>query len=191
MKEAGLPNYNLPKNKPISSKFLSLGCMNLYDAINFVHKLPYARTSKIQSSLVLNELQGTCSTKHGIIAELAHELNIEYIKLYAGILIMDSNIMPKIASVLKKYELSGVPEAHCYLEINQKAFDITFPENTQGIMRYKLVEKIQINPDQIGEFKINWHRNFIKKWIKKTNLAYTPEEIWTIREACITKLSDT
>jgi len=189
LKKLELPNPNLLVDKFISQKFLSLDCTSFYEAIQFVHHLPYGRTSKADCLLVLAEMWGTCSTKHSLIAELARELNIRSIQLYAGIFTMSAINTPKIANILKEHGLDGIPEAHCYLEFNQNSFDITFSNNKQAIMTYHLVEKIKITPEQISDFKVNWHRKFIKKWLSSMNYSYTVDELWSIRESCIAKIS--
>ena len=51
------------------------------------------------------------------------------------------------------------------------------------------IEEIEIIPNQVSDFKVEYHKAFLKKWIEETNQNNTFEEIWEIREQCIEKLS--
>lgn len=188
LEKISLPNPLIVGQGTISNQFLSLGIDNLYGAINYIHQLPYSRISnKSDFSLVLKEKCGTCSPKHALIAALAQELNIELV-LCAGILIMNANNMPAITGILKQYSLSGIPEAHVYLEYNHQKLDVTFP-NQNTFKSYSYIKEINITPEQITNFKDQWHRQAIEEWIKTEKLTYQLDEVWKIRELCINALS--
>jgi hypothetical protein len=54
-----------------------------------------------------------------------------------------------------------------------------------------LIEEVEILPEQITEFKVNYHKNYLDKWLDKNKeLNYTMNDIWKIREQCIQDLSD-
>ncbi len=70
-KRTNLPNITLEGLKQITSYFLALGITDFYQAIDYVHQLPYGRNSDRTNYLqVLSEKHGACSTKHALIAEL-------------------------------------------------------------------------------------------------------------------------
>jgi hypothetical protein len=188
LQKISLPNAPIAGEGTISNQFLSLGIHNLYDAIHYIHQLPYSRISKKSDpSLVLTEKCGTCSPKHALIATLAKELNIELV-LCTGILIMNAKNMPAIAGILKEYALNGIPEAHVYLKYNHQKLDVTFP-NQNIFKSYGYVKEMNITPEQITNFKDEWHRQAIEEWIKTEKLTYQLDEIWKIRELCINALS--
>lgn len=162
--------------------------MTLWDAIEYVYKLPYGRTTNRENYLqILDEKRGACSAKHALIAALAEELFIP-LKLTIGIFLLTSKNMPKIAPILEYYHLEAIPEAHCYLKYKNYTLDITFPTSSEFSFNSDLEQEIHITPQQIGLFKIEKHQAFIKAWIKdKSDLNF--DLIWTAREQWIEKLS--
>lgn len=52
------------------------------------------------------------------------------------------------------------------------------------------MEETEIQPNQVINFKIEYHQNFLKNWILTSNQTKSFTEIWNIREKCIQKLSD-
>lgn len=184
-----LKQVQLPAGFPLAQVFLDKGISNFYDAMMYVHQLPYRRNSRLGNyQLVLEEACGTCSTKHALIRQLASEVGVN-LSLKVGILLMTEKIMPKLKNVLKEYGLHGVPEAHCYLQYNDQRFDLTFPD----IISYPkardfLLEK-EVNADEVGEDKVKFHQNFLRKWLLKENLDIPFERLWECREKCIDALS--
>lgn len=161
----------------------------LHQAIMYVHQLPYGRTSDRTNYIsVLKGGLGACSSKHALIAALASELGIP-IQLKLGIFMMNAVVLPAVAGVLNQHCLNELPEAHCYLQYDQNCFDITFPSNCSGELSYEIIEEMVIQPNDIGEFKIRWHQQFIKRWLIKQKNGYNLEDIWSIREACIFALA--
>jgi hypothetical protein len=96
----------------------------------------------------------------------------------------------KFGSILKENNLDYLPEAHCYLNINGKVTDITNPNSDFEKLRNDILEEICIEPNQVVDFKVKYHQNFLKNWITENQIPFTFEEIWNIREKCIQKLSE-
>jgi hypothetical protein len=102
---------------------------------------------------------------------------------------MNEQNTPGIGSVLEKYGLSYLPEAHCYLEYEGMRVDVTSSgvDPSQPIERFLYEEPI--SPDQIVSYKVELHQRFIREWIGTAgNRAW--EEVWRIREECIAALSE-
>jgi|APSaa5957512622_1039677.scaffolds.fasta_scaffold10768_5 hypothetical protein len=176
-----LPNATLLKSGHLSRQFRKIGIFTFHDACDFVWKLPYGRTSdKSNWLLVLSERTGTCSTKHALLKALANELSLN-INLVLGIYPMKESNTPGVGTVLEKYGLEYIPEAHCYLEYKGKRVDLT----RHGIrcdeeITEFFIEK-NIDPDDIGEKKQGIHKNYIKKQYGIDKF----KKIWAIREQCI------
>jgi hypothetical protein len=156
-----------------------------------LYQLPYGRNSdRADFRLVLPEGRGTCSTKHALLAELAQEQQLS-ITLTLGIYDMHERNTPGVGKVLDRYQLLFIPEAHCYLTYEGKRIDVTRSgtEPTEPITQFLYEESIR--PQQIGEYKIQLHRRFLREWLKDKTLAsrYSFEEIWQIREECIAALA--
>lgn len=183
------PNIKFEGSMQIASYFLALGITDFYQAIDYVHQLPYGRNSDRTNYLqVLSEKHGACSTKHALIAELARSLNID-LRLKLGLILLDEKNSPSISNILRKYSLASLPEAHVYLDYHGERLDLTFPSATNYSMTYPLLKETFILPEQIGEFKIAWHKAAIKEWLASQTLPYGVDEIWKIRELCIAALN--
>jgi hypothetical protein len=49
-----------------------------------------------------------------------------------------------------------------------------------------LAEEIEINPNQITDFKVQYHQEFLKKYLlQHSEIQYPLEKFWKIREECI------
>ena len=165
--------------------------MNFDELINKVKNIPYGRnTNRYDFSLVLSENKGTCSSKHALLKDFADKNEIENVKLFIGIFKMNEVNTPKLGDLLSKNNIKYIPEAHCYLKINQIPVDATTSDSFYDKIKQDIMEEIEILPNQVSDFKVAYHMAFLKKWIKETNQNNTFEEIWKIREQCISKLSE-
>ena len=165
--------------------------MNFEELIDKVKNLPYGRnTNRYDFSLVLSENKGTCSSKHAFLKDFADKNKIENVKLYIGIFKMNEVNTQKLGDLLTKNNIKYIPEAHCYLKINQIPVDVTTSDSFYDKIKHDIIEEIEIIPNQVSDFKVEYHKAFLKKWIKETNQNNTFEEIWRIREQCISKLSE-
>jgi hypothetical protein len=76
------------------------------------------------------------------------------------------------------------------LKINQVPVDVTTVDSFYDKIKQDIIEEIEITPNQVSDFKVEYHKAFLKKWINETNQNNIFEEIWDIREKCILKLSE-
>jgi hypothetical protein len=185
-----LPKVSLRPVGSITSEILARGIRNYRAAGQYLHHLPYGRnTDRVNFHLVLSERRGTCSTKHALLVELAREQCLP-VTLTLGIYAMHERNTPGVGVVLACYGLPFIPEAHCYLTYDDKRIDITRSGTvpTEPIMQFFYEETI--SPSQIGQYKVNLHKQFLRDWLAKGNAnRYSFDELWRIREACITALA--
>jgi len=180
-----LPDKELSLNGNVSKAFIHVGCATFHEACLLVKDLPYGRTSDKKSLLsVLNEQKGTCSTKHALLKALANEQGLK-IQLTIGFYPMRETNTPGVGDILNKHNLDSIPEAHCYLRYNKERIDLTGIAAAEESPFSELLLEVDIEPDQIGEFKQSLHRDFISKKYGKKCLS----EIWKVRESCIHALS--
>ena len=126
------PNARLKPGGRITKQFLTHGITDFQSAAHHVHQLPYGiNTDRTDIRLVLSEGQGTCSTKHALLSQLAREQGLE-VSLMIGIFKMTASNTPGVGPVLAKYGLSYLPEAHCYLMFQGRRVDLTHSGNTLG-----------------------------------------------------------
>lgn len=163
--------------------------MTWEETINFVKQIPYGRnTNRSNFSLVITEKKGSCSSKHAYLKEFANKHAIPNVQLIIGIYKMtESNT--KIGTILSNHAIDYLPEAHCYLKIDGTVIDATTINSNFEAIKDVILEEIEIEPYQVGEFKIDYHQAYIKKWIIEKNIPFVFDEIWSIREKCIEHLA--
>jgi hypothetical protein len=183
-----LPDAIILPAGQISEEFLRLDITSMHQALNWVHALPYGRNKdRADYRLVLQEKRGTCSTKHALLVALAGEQKIQLVLKFV-VIKLDATIDPRVTPFLDKLEIDYLPEAHCIVSYNDIDFDLTFPHltpfpNTDNVLAHYVIE-----PEDIGEKKLNMHKQYLKGWIQdKTNLSF--EKLWATREEWIHYLS--
>ena len=83
-----------------------------------------------------------------------------------------------------------MPEAHCYLKIDVEPFDATNAVSDFYQIKKDLIEEMEIEPWQIGSFKVEYHKCFLKNWISCNSVGIPFDQLWSIREKCIENLSN-
>lgn len=164
--------------------------MNFEELIEQVKHIPYGRNSnRTDFSLVVKENKGTCSSKHAFLKEHANKHHIENVKLFIGVFKMNEQNTPKITPLLSDNTIDYIPEAHCYLKVNENVVDVTSETSFYENIKNDILEEIEIEADQVTNWKIKFHQDFIKNWIMENDISLSFNEVWKIREECIEKLS--
>lgn len=159
--------------------------------ITFIQNMPYGRTAnRSDLSLLFTENRGTCSSKHALIKSIAMENGFEDLKLFIGIYKMTAHNTPNIGNGISENDLEYIPEAHCYLKFGKTIIDITSTNSDFEKIRTVILEEVEIEPQQIGQFKVELHQNYIKNWIEEKRIPLSFEKIWAIRENCIVHLGN-
>lgn len=185
-----IPNFLIQAKAPLSQLCRELEIDDFQEAVDFIFQLPYRRnSSKDDLTLVFSERCGVCSTKHAALAALAIENKFSELKLMIGMYKMNEKNTPGVGVVLRKSNLTFMPEAHTYLVFENKRIDITREVKTEESPFASLLLEKEIQPNQIGDFKIKFHRYFLEKWILENEVEYSLDKIWRIREDCIFALS--
>lgn len=184
-------NFDIQSASPVSGHFLDEGIRNFHQAALFIRDLPYGRNAdKKNLTTVFTDGCGTCSTKHALLKLLCEENNFADVKLILCLFRMSASTTPEIARTLAKYNLSYIPEAHNYLRYGGQILDFTKPGFPIPDFEDHLIEEIEIEPDQITDFKVSYHKNYIDTWLSQNpETPYSPAELWAIREECIQDLS--
>ncbi len=195
-------NFLFSSKDELTSLTISLGIKTWNELTKYIQHLPYGRNANRHDlSLILTEQKGTCSSKHAFLKKIADLNQLENIKLYIGIYKMNQSNTPKIGNILSEnefgYQLDYIPEAHCYLKINGIEHDFTSNnsdfENLRNETLNDILEEIEIEAHQVNEFKVNYHQEFLKKWIEKQNtlsdFVINFDTLWQLREKCISALT--
>lgn len=156
-----------------------------------VKQLPYGRNKdRSDFNLVPIEKKGSCSTKHAYVKHVAINNEILDVDLVLCIFKMSATNTFAIASVLEKYSLEYIPEAHCFIRYKGEPMDLTLPESSYAKIENDILYTEFIEPEQIGEYKVYFHKAYLEKWLMENaqlNLSFS--ELWQIREKCIKALS--
>jgi hypothetical protein len=186
-----LPQVALQSVGPVSVAFIARGITDFRAAGRYLQGLPYGRTvDRADFRAVLREGKGTCSTKHALLAALAHEHDLPVV-LTLGIYAMHERNTPGVGVVLTRYGLASLPEAHCYLTYAGRRIDVTRFGAEPAEPITPLYEEA-IVPEQIGDYKVTLHRHYMQTWVN-ANAEHvrgrSVEEMWRIREECIAALA--
>jgi phosphoglycolate phosphatase-like HAD superfamily hydrolase len=185
------PDFIIQPVGQISSEFLKRRITTFKEAAEWVRQLPYGRNNNKDSLVTLfSDNCGTCSTKHALLKKLCLENNFQGIELVIGLFKMNGKNTPEVSTTLRKHGLEFIPEAHNYLKYYGKIIDCTKPTFNPSEFVDDLIEELTIMPDQISSFKVEYHKNYLKNWLRSNSyIKMTDEELWTIREACIKDLA--
>lgn len=180
---------SLSSSDILTQQLKNSGIYSWEELLIYVKNIPYGRNANREDlTLVLKENKGTCSSKHAFLKEVANLNKIPNIKLIIGIYKMNES-NTKIGTILSDNNIDFIPEAHCYLKIDEVRIDCTTPKSDFTKIEKDILEEIEIKPFQVGKFKVEYHQDFIKKWLSNSDITITFDQLWTIREQCIDFLS--
>ncbi len=184
-------NYILSSKDKLTFLIKNSGIETWNELIKYVKNLPYERNSnRTDFGLVISEKKGSCSSKHALLKKVADLNKVEKVKLILGMYKMNQKNTPNIGNVLSVNSISFVPEAHCYLKIENERIDITSQQSDIRKIESEIIDEIEIEPEQVAEFKVEYHKAFLKRWISEGKIEMNFDEIWEIREKCITNLTE-
>lgn len=179
-------NFDIKPFGQVSNAFLDRQIKDFQSAANFIRQLPYRRNAdKHDPLIVFKDSYGTCSTKHATLRQLAKENSVDKVRLILGIFKMNSINTPVLTNTLARHDLSFIPEAHNYLRIDTEIIDCTKASWSEDNYINDILFETEIEPSQINDFKISYHKKYLEDWLIQDNLKYTLTEIWEIREQCI------
>ncbi|WP_445452008.1 VOC family protein [Flavobacterium sp. 25HG05S-40] len=162
---------------------------NWSDLIEFTRNLPYGRNSnRYDFSLVIKENKGTCSSKHAFLKKVADLNDFKHVKLIVGLYRMTHTNTPKIGKTIINEGLEYIPEAHCYLKLGHQRIDITSTHSDINTLSDAILLEIEIEPEQVADFKVDFHKNYLRNWIRENQIPMSFETVWEIREQCIKEL---
>lgn len=179
----------LSSNDDLTSDLLEAGVVTWDDIVRSVQCFHYGRNSNRNDlNLVWYERQGSCSSKHAFLKQVADLNNIPHVELILAFYRMSAKNTPGIGRVLDENDLSFIPEAHCYLKVNSKELDITNVHSDFNRYKNDIIESREIEPNDVVENKVIWHKELIRNWISEAEQSKSFEELWLIREECIKQL---
>ncbi len=187
-----LPDFKITSSQQISKQFISRNILNYSKAAEFILNLPYGRnTNKNDLLTVFTDGCATCGTKHALLKTLADENSFPGIQLILGLVKMNAKNTPEVGLTLEKNKLDYIPEAHNYLKYKGAILDHTKPNFQSTKDPENILEEIEIQPSQISDFKVVYHKNYLQNWLNSNpQIKLSLNELWVIREQCIKDLAD-
>jgi len=169
----------------LCSEVKQFGFARFGELAEHVRALPYRRVESRDAAAVLRERCGTCSSKHRLLALVAHESGRLEVQLTIGIYEMSERNTPDVAGVLSA-SLPFIPEAHCYLTVHGERLDFTgLPAGATSPFDSLLLERFAL-PGELPSLKNSLHREFLDRWAHARGLS--ADDVWSTREACIAAL---
>ena len=165
------------------------GVVSWEDLIRCVQTFHYGRNAnRSDFSLVWYERKGSCSSKHAFLKMMADLNAIPNVDLVLCMYKMSATNTAKVGAVLEQYKLDYLPEAHCYLRFNGQALDVTTMTSNVSTIQADVLEEQNILPNQVIQFKVDYHQTYLKNWAIANHPETSFEELWAIREQCIKAL---
>jgi hypothetical protein len=181
-------SFHIMENGPLSKEVRRNGFSEFYAFAVNVRNIPYGRPSDSTNFLsVLNENRGTCSSKHRLLAALAHECGHTEIELVVGIYEMSEENTPGVGSILVDASVVSIPEAHCYLRVADCRYDFTGLTGGVSSPFDALLSENVVLPLNLSEKKLALHQQAMIPWAAKHQLSFS--QAWEVREACIDALT--
>ena len=185
-----LTDHKLSSNDSLTILVHQLGIKDWSALCQHVRHLNYGRNSNnADFSLVLTEARGTCSSKHALLKKLAVLNHVPGVKLMLCIFKMNNINTPKIGNTLLENGLKYLPEAHCYLKIDNQTYDFTNLNSEFEKIKNDIIEEHEIEAEQVTTYKSEYHQKYLVVWIELNNLGMDISRLWEVREQCILKLS--
>lgn len=182
-----LPTFEITASSPLARGIRGFGITTFAQLVQHVSTIPYGRTTSHLPLATLVENRGTCSSKHRLLAEVAREFQQFQVALVVGIYEMSEDNTPGVGVVLDAAGLASIPEAHCYLKVDDSRFDFTgLPAGLKSPFQ-SLVSETVVSPVQLIEDKKRLHLGILQTWADGHDLSL--DDAWAIREACIAELS--
>jgi hypothetical protein len=182
-------HQQLQATDPLTALITERGIEDWSELIEYTRKLPYGRNQNREDfPLVLTEGKGTCSSKHSFLKKVADLNGIDNVKLILGMYRMNQVNTPKIGTTISDGGLAFIPEAHCYLKLNNRRVDITTSDSNIENLTADILEEIEIEPEQVNTFKVECHKNFLRKWLAENDIDMSFDTLWELREQCIRNL---
>ena len=181
-------DFELGHSGVVTQRLRGQGVTTFAAACSLVERLPYGRVSDSPSpTSVLDQQRGTCSSKHALLAQLAHESRRFDIHLTLGYLELTESNSPGIAALLQRHSLPAIPEAHCYLRFGTQRLDFTGLNEGSVPLVDSVVSEERIAIDGLREEKRRRHEQYLRRWSAARRLD--PSLVWSVREAWIEALA--
>jgi hypothetical protein len=181
----------LESNDPLTIDIVESGVVTWEDLIRCVKTFHYGRNSnRSDLSLVWYERKGSCSSKHAFLKHMADLNQIQNVDLILCMYKMNGQNTQKVGTILAEFTVDYLPEAHCYIRFNTEAIDVTTMTSNFLSIQPDVIEEQIIQADQVTKYKVDYHQSYMREWGAQNHPEKSFEELWTVREKCISRLAE-
>jgi len=182
-----VPRFIVQPSSSLCKHVVSQGFNDFSQLTAYIRSLPYDRNNDIDDpGCVLHEQRGTCSSKHRLLALVAHDCGHPEVQLTVGIYAMSEQNTPGVGAVLAQHTFTSIPEAHCYLTVEGDRFDFTGLLPGRSSPFDALISEHLVSPGVLPEIKRDLHLRALAGWSHGVGISLA--SAWAIREACIAAL---
>lgn len=180
---------DLVSRDPMTLTIIESGCVTWDDLLRCVRNFKYGRNANRENfDNVWYEQKGTCSSKHAFLKTVAEHNGFDHVDLIAGMYLMTPENTPRVKTVLESAGLEGIPEVHCYLRVGEAYLDVTTTSSRYADFQKDILQERVIATEFVVKEKIAWHQEQLKNWLATSDLPFTFEALWNVRELCIQAL---
>lgn len=173
----------------LGAQICALG-FSRFDALAaHVRGLPQGHAQRPGDPLaILREERGTNSSKHHLLATVAQTCGHPEVVLTLGIYAMSEFNTPGIGEILGAASVSSIPQAYCYLTVDNQRLDFTGPPQVSGSPLRSLTAEFFLTPDKLAERMAPLQQQALAQWATQQGMSF--EAAWALRQACFAVLSD-
>jgi hypothetical protein len=179
-----LPDFPLVRTAKLSQLFIDRKITQFSDAVAYLRRLPYRRTSESRDlSSVIIDSGGSFTARNALLVQLSREQGIKDLMLSLCTHEFDRSC-PKVSVLLSERGLESLPDAQGCVQYQGRMF--TVAENSL-CLEAEVLSAIEIAPAQIGTFKRRYHQNYLSNWMQLERLdqLWSVEKLWDVRAQCL------
>ncbi len=183
---SNITNRSLSEGGLLSRRLIERGCNDFHSACRWIKGLPYGSNLSYGIDSLFVDGRGTCTTKHGVAAELAAELGLPVFKFIVYYQLNES-IIEGAAEILKGSNVPFIPGRHCVLGHNTHFTDLTWGNQTgkkADLVDFDLFVRVSGFPlKETSELIDNWALSWYQT-MEPALLPLTATQAQEIRSAC-------
>jgi hypothetical protein len=174
---------------PLGAQVCALGFSRFDVLAAHVRALPCGYAHRPGDPLaILREARGTNSAKHHLLATVAQSCGHPEVVLTLGIYAMSERNTPGIGAILDAASVSSIPQAHCYLTVDNQRLDFTGPSQTPLSPLRSLTAEFFLTPDKLAERRAPLQQQALAQWAAQQSMSF--EAAWALRQACLAVLPE-
>lgn len=181
---APTPVFSLLAKTALCAEVRAHGFFHFDRLAEHVRALPFGRPRWANDPLaVLHEGRGTCSSKHRLLAEVAHACGHDEVGLGIGLYEMNAHNSPGVGPVLQAAGLDSIIDTRCHLTVGAHRFDFSGLGAGEASPFDALLAEHRVQPTELSVTNDRLLREALASWASTRGI--TPASARALREACV------